>query len=90
MTWIGRNNIVKPSETLVRKYSNKVLTQLKKITTIVLCKPDKEYVIIIQNKTDNIENITVNLNDNPKFLNLGVINKLDHSWWKWKQYLKKI
>ena len=67
------------SDKLMRNKYNAALKQLKENPNIVLCKADKENIIVILNKTDYIEKMMVILNDKSKFLKLGEVDKFDHT-----------
>ena len=63
----------------MRNKYNEALKRLKDNPNIVLCKADKENIIVILNKVDYIEKMMVILNDSSKFLKLGQIDKFDHT-----------
>ena len=63
----------------MRNKYNEVLKRLKDNPNIVLCKADKENIIVILNKSDYIEKMMVILNDKSKFFKLGQIDKFDHT-----------
>ena len=70
---------VNHSDKLMRNKYNEALKRLKDNPNIVLCKADKENIIVILNKADYIEKMMVILNDSSKFLKLGQIDKFDHT-----------
>ena len=63
----------------MRNKYNEALKRLKDNPNTVLCKADKENIIVILNKADYIEKMMVILNDSSNFLKLPQIDKFYHT-----------